>query len=107
MGSTAVWRMAPWVNTATSVVPPPMSTRHTPRSFSSSVSTAWLDASGCRIRSATSRPQRLADAVLAVDDEFLRQDVQDLLVGRNGDGAGGLHHPLDVHRRHFLVAQGQ
>ena len=59
MGITAVWRIAPSVNTAMSVVPPPMSTRHTPRSFSSSVSTAMLEASGCRIRSRTSRPQRL------------------------------------------------
>ena len=41
-----------------SVVPPPMSTRHTPRSFSSSESTAMAEASGCRIRSSTSRPQR-------------------------------------------------
>ena len=37
---TAVWRIAPWTKTATSVVPPPMSTRQTPTSFSSSVSTA-------------------------------------------------------------------
>src|SRR6185295_17148217 len=50
--------IAPWVNTAISVVPPPMSTRHTPRSFSSSDSTARDDASGCRIRSPTSMPQR-------------------------------------------------
>src|SRR5712691_11246871 len=41
-----------------SLVPPPMSTRHTPSSFSSSVSAASEDASGCRIRSFTSRPQR-------------------------------------------------
>jgi hypothetical protein len=58
MGITAVWRIAPCVNTAMSVVPPPMSSRHTPRSFSSSESTAREEASGCRIRSFTSRPQR-------------------------------------------------
>src|SRR5882672_3846835 len=58
IGTTAVWRIAPSRNTAMSLVPPPMSTRHTPSSFSSSVSTASEEASGCRIRSFTSRPQR-------------------------------------------------
>src|SRR5262245_18626908 len=58
IGITAVWRIAPCVNTAMSVVPPPMSSRQTPRSFSSSDSTARDEASGCRIRSLTSRPQR-------------------------------------------------
>ena len=43
MGITAVWRIAPWVNTAMSVVPPPISTRHTPKSFSSSDTTAPAD----------------------------------------------------------------
>ncbi len=41
-----------------SVVPPPMSTRHTPSSFSSSVSTAWLEASCSSTTSSTARPQR-------------------------------------------------
>ena len=58
IGITAVWRIAPWVKIARSVVPPPMSTRQTPRSVSSSDSTARAEASGCRIRSFTSRPQR-------------------------------------------------
>src|SRR5450756_785284 len=58
IGITAVWRIAPPVNTAMSVVPPPIFTRHTPSSFSSSVSTAIDEASGCRIKSFTSRPQR-------------------------------------------------
>ena len=40
IGITAVWRMAPCAQTAISVVPPPMSIRQTPRSFSSSESTA-------------------------------------------------------------------
>src|SRR5436190_13058769 len=47
---------------------------------------------------------RLADAVLVVDDELLRQDVEDLLVGGEGDGARGVHDPLDVPRRHLAVA---
>ena len=46
----------------------------------------------------------LADAVLRVDDEFLRQDVQDLLVRRDRDGTRGVDHALDVARHHFLVA---
>src|SRR5271170_2387169 len=58
MGMTAVWRIAPLANTARSVVPPPMSTRHTPSSFSSSVSTAKLEASCSSTTSSTSSPQR-------------------------------------------------
>jgi len=50
---TAVWRIAPLVKIATSVVPAPMSTSTTPSSRSSSVSTAWLDANGF---STTGRP---------------------------------------------------
>src|SRR6218665_3278406 len=58
MGITAVWRIAPPVKMATSVVPAPMSTTTTPSSRSSSVSTAWLDASGLSISCSTSSPQR-------------------------------------------------
>src|SRR5690606_27094606 len=47
---------------------------------------------------------RLANAFLAVDEKFLRQDVQDLLVGRNRDRPRGIDHALDVFRSHFLVA---
>ena len=58
IGITAVWRIAPSLKIAMSVVPPPISTSTTPSSFSSSVSTASDEASGCRIRSFTSSPQR-------------------------------------------------
>ena len=58
IGMTAVCRIAPPPKSARSVVPPPMSTRQTPRSFSSSMSTAWLEASCSRTMSSTSRPQR-------------------------------------------------
>src|SRR5215469_7852677 len=58
IGITAVWRIAPLENTARSVVPPPMSTRQTPSSFSSSVSTAKLEASCSSTTSSTSSPQR-------------------------------------------------
>src|SRR5215831_2347013 len=56
--------MAPPVNTARSVVPPPTSIRQTPSSFSSSLSTAMAEASGCRITSRTSRPQRRTHLVM-------------------------------------------
>src|SRR2546422_5937503 len=48
----------PYTTLFRSVVPPPISSRQTPRSFSSSDSTARDEASGCRIRSFTSSPQR-------------------------------------------------
>ncbi len=53
---TAVCLMLPSANTAISVVPPPMSTRTTPSSFSSLLSTASLEASCWRTMSLTSRP---------------------------------------------------
>src|SRR5215472_2024173 len=58
IGITAVCRIAPLANTARSVVPPPISTRHTPSSFSSSVSTAKLEASCSSTTSSTASPQR-------------------------------------------------
>ena len=57
-----------------------------------------------RFQAHAGHADRLADAFLAVDQEFLRQDVQDLLVGRNRDGARRVDHALDVFGRHFLVA---
>ena len=127
IGITAVWRIAPCVNTAMSVVPPPISTRHTPRSFSSSDSTA--DGGGERLQHQVAHFQpaaahalhdvlrrrhragddvhlhlephaahaeRLAHVLLAVDDEFLIEDVQDLLVGGDVHRLGGLDHAVDV-----------
>ena len=47
--------------------------------------------------------ERFAHVFLAVDHEFLRQDVQDLLVGRNVDRTRGFDHPVDIQLRHFLV----
>ena len=46
---------------------------------------------------------RLGHAALPVDDEFLTQDVQDLLLGRNMHGAGNFQHALHVLLRDFLV----
>ncbi len=58
IGITAVWRIEPSVKMATSVVPAPMSTSATPRSFSSALSTLALDAFGFSTRRSTSSPQR-------------------------------------------------
>ncbi len=52
----SVYLMLPPTNTAISVVPPPQSIKTTPISFSSSVSTASLDASCSSTTSATSIP---------------------------------------------------
>ncbi len=43
---------------------------------------------------------------LAVDDVFLRQDVQDLLVGRDRDRLGRIDHALDIALHHLLVLDG-
>ena len=49
----------------------------------------------------TGHADRLANTLLAVDQEFLGQDVQYLLVGRNGDGARRIDDPVDVGRADF------
>ena len=134
IGITAVCRIAPCVKIARSVVPPPMSTRQTPRSRSSSVSTARADAIGCRIRSFdiqtaaahalddvlrrrycagddmhlhlqahAGHADGLAHVLLAVDDEFLAQHVQDLLVGRDVHRLRRLDGAFDVDRAHLAV----
>src|SRR3990167_4193553 len=47
--------------------------------------------------------ERFLDAVLAVDAELLLEDMQDLLVARQADRAGGFDHPVDVGGRDFLL----
>ena len=59
IGRTAVCASAPCRQTAISVVPPPMSARTMPSSFSSAVRTASLAARGSRTISITSMPARL------------------------------------------------
>jgi hypothetical protein len=49
-----------------------------------------------RLETHAGHADRLADAFLVVDDEFLRQDVQDLLVGRDRHRARRVDHALDV-----------
>ena len=48
----------------------------------------------------------IADAFLAVDDVFLRQHVQDLLIRRNGDRLGRIDDAFDIALHHFLVLDG-
>ena len=52
----------------------------------------------------TRHADRLADAFLMIDDEFLREDVQDLLVRGNRHGPRGIDHAVDVAGRYLLVA---
>ena len=55
-GITAVWRIIPSWKIAISVVPPPISTKTTPDSFSSSDNTASAEARGSRIVSLITKP---------------------------------------------------
>src|SRR5215469_4801393 len=47
---------------------------------------------------------RVTDPFLAVDDELLRQHVQDLLIRRNRHRLGSIDHVLDIPVAHLLVA---
>src|SRR5204863_2681737 len=51
----------------------------------------------------TAHTERLAYVLLAIDDEFLRQDVQNLLIVRNGDRLRGLDHTIDVGLRDLFL----
>ena len=51
-----------------------------------------------RLEAHARHADRLLDAVLIVDDELLRQHVQDVLVDRQRDGARRVEHALDVRR---------
>ncbi len=62
--STAVCQSEPFSKIARSVVPPPMSTRATPSSFSSGVRQASAAASWVRTVSATSRPARFTQVTV-------------------------------------------
>ena len=47
---------------------------------------------------------RLLHALLAVDHVFLRQDVEHLLIRRNGHGLRRVDHPLDVLLEHLAIS---
>ena len=47
--------------------------------------------------------QRLTHIFLAINNEFLGQDMQNLLIGWQGDGACSFHHPIYVHLRDFAL----
>jgi hypothetical protein len=57
-----------------------------------------------RFEAHAAHADRIADAFLPVDDEFLRQHVDDLLIRRDRDRLGGVDHVLDVAARDLLVA---
>ncbi len=59
-----------------------------------------------RLQAHAGHADRLADAFLVIDQELLRQDVQDLLIGRNGDGARRIDDAIDVARTDLFVANG-
>ena len=130
-----MWRIAPSVNNAMSVVPPPMSTRQTPSSslvvsqhrltggelleddvihFEAAAAYA-LDNVLCRAHRAghhvharlqahPGHTDGLFDTFLTVDDEFLRQDVQDFLVRGNRHRARGIDNPVHVGGGDLFVA---
>ena len=126
IGITAVWRIAPLVKIATSVVPAPMSTIATPSSllvvgqhrqagsqrvehqllhFQAAAANALDDVLGRALRAGDDvhlgfQPDAAhADRllhVLAVDHEFLRLDQQQSLVGGDVDGPRRLDHARHV-----------
>jgi hypothetical protein len=57
-----------------------------------------------RLEAHAGHADRLADALLVIDQELLRDDVQDLLVGRDGNGARGVDDALDVAGRDLALA---
>ena len=46
---------------------------------------------------------RFAHVFLPVDDEFLRQDMENLLIHRDVDRARSLNHAIDIELRHFFI----
>ena len=52
----------------------------------------------------TGHAHRLLDTFLAVDHEFLRQDVQNFLIRRDGHRLGGINDPINISLGHFTIA---
>ena len=50
--------------------------------------------------------ERLFDALLGVDDVFLGQDMENSLIGGNGDCLGRIYYPFDVWPHYFAIANG-
>ena len=48
--------------------------------------------------------ERITHVALVVDQELLRQDMQDALVGRNRARLGGVDHAIDVTLLHLAFA---
>ena len=60
-----------------------------------------------RAEAHAAHPDRVADAVLDVDDVLARQDVEDLAVGVDRDGARAFEDALDVGARHLAAGDGR
>jgi len=68
-GITAVCLIIPSLNTAKSVVPPPISIKATPASFSSWLNTAFADAKGSKVIPSNCNPELLTQRpILRMDD---------------------------------------
>ena len=59
-----------------------------------------------RFQPDTGHSDRLANALLVIDDKLLRQDVQDFLIGRYRHRACRIDHSVDIAGTDFLVADG-
>jgi len=57
-----------------------------------------------RLETHTGHADGLAYALLAIDDEFLRQYVQDFLISRDRDCTCRIDDTIDIVRVHFTVA---
>src|SRR5207247_1944617 len=101
-GRMTVCQIAPLRKSATSVVPPPMSTTTTPSAFSPAYSTAPAEASGTRTMPCTARPSQDTAAVgaAAVAAGDARVDARDLeachLLGLGDGGLDRLDRRVDV-----------
>ncbi len=51
--------------------------------------------------------ERIANVFLAVDNELLRDGMENLLVGRDVDRTRGFHHAVHIHLADFLVLDGE
>lgn len=59
-----------------------------------------------RLQANARHPHGLFNTLLVIDHKFLRQNVQNFLIGRNGDRLGRVYHSIDIRLGHFPVANG-
>ena len=56
-----------------------------------------------RLEAYTRHANRLMDSLLLIDDEFLRQYMQNFAVGRNRYSLRRIDHPVDITLRHLAI----